>query len=144
MAEKAAPMVELLAAVDETPMVELLAAVDDPRVGRTVCAAVPIARGRLIIAERPLLAVPGMYAVDDRSLRKLYKKGALELRCGLESFLNVHAFVHASADVQRRMLEHFCSFDVHTDLASGVLPWDEPERRAALPALVRLAMRVAE
>lgn len=121
----------------------LLQDVDDPLVGRTVRAALPLRAGQLVIAESPLITVSGMYAVDDRTLRRLYRAGAALLRCGLIPFLNVHAFVHASKAVQDRILEHFCSYEVHTPL--GTLPWDEPpERRSDLPKLVRLAMRVSE
>ena len=117
--------------------------VTDPLVGRTVRAATPLRAGQLVIQERPLIAVGGMYAVDDRALRRLYRAGAAQLGCGLISFLNLHAFVHASKAVQDRILDRFCSYEVRVPL--GTLPWHEPpERRSELPKLVRLAMRVSE
>eukprot|EP01046_Picozoa_sp_COSAG06_P049002 COSAG06_NODE_7443_length_2502_cov_1.574282_1_plen_711_part_00 len=121
---------------------ELLRELDHPLVGRTVYAAVPLRAGQLLISERPLITVGGLYAVDDRALRRLYRAGAAQLRCGMTSFLNIHAFVHASTAIQQRLLDHFCSYEVHLPL--GKLPWHEPEHRATLPKLVQLAMRVSE
>ena len=122
-----------------TPRSGLFVPMNHPEVGRTIAAAVPIAKGELVISERPLVVVPPLRALP-KELRRLLRGGARELQAPLASFLNLYVYTTADAEVRRKVLT-FCSYDVHT----AALPADPPTANDAppLPRIVNIAMRVS-
>lgn len=109
------------------------------QVGRTVAAAVPIAKGELVIHERPLLMVPALRVLP-RELRRLLRRGARELRAPIASFLNLYAYTNADVDVRRKVLT-FCSYEVHTAALPTTPPADNDT--PPLPRIINVAMRVS-
>ena len=121
------------------PRSGLLVPINHPEVGRTIAAAVPIAKGELVISERPLVVVPSLRALP-RELRRLLRGGARELQAPIANFLNLYVYTNANADVRRKVLT-FCSYDVHIP----ALPADPPldNDTPPLPRIVNVAMRVS-
>lgn len=82
-----------------------------PVIGNAIRATAAIAPGQLVIAERPLLLVPALWALP-RPLRSLYGRGVAETGCGATSLLNCHAYCLAPGPTRRALLRCFCSFEV--------------------------------
>lgn len=107
--------------------------------GRTIAAGVPIAKGELVVSERPLLSVPPLRVLP-RELRRLLRGGAKELKAPIGHFLNLYAYTNADDNVRRQVLT-FCSYEVYTPTLPTNLPLDNDA--PPLPRIINTAMRVS-